>query len=214
MIQLEEIKNIIDKFKDNDRMELIKHYVNLAKEKLEDPVSIRKKKIALLRDCLQYIPVDDFDAFIDRVLDTKLLQTRALILDLIISNYSLEKHYISKPEKWIDAIFEDMFGTFDLHDDRDLLEIYNRKLCNEMKDIFCSCQRFNTAGNQLLLNMVAYKDKLSDYTKYDFDGLIRVFEERFNEGKKLPIEEIYRIYNEYKEEKKQKMNNRRKNRTK
>lgn len=199
LLQLQEIDEIIGKFPESDRRALIDYFLEQAKLRLEDPTPIRRRKISLLRSCLAYIPSKGHGGFVDSVLNTKILQTRALILDLVCTNYSLEKQYIYKPEKWAELIVQDVRETFDLEEDLDLFRIYNAKLCSEILGIFCSCEKFNSAGNQLLLNIVMYRDLLGGLAGYDFDAMLAKLLQRFNSNKSLPIERIESIYREHKE---------------
>lgn len=203
MIELENISKIINEFKNEEKKELISYYVKTGLETIENSKLIKNKQIKLFKHILTYIPEKDIDDIIENIIKIKIKQTRAEILDLVISDYSVERRYISKPEKWIETIVEDIYETFDLKKSTEdylitnkLASIYNEMLCNEIHHIFCSCEKYNTAGNQFLLNMVFYKESLINYVKYDFDSYFKIIIKRFNEGKNMKIEEIYKIYND------------------
>lgn len=201
LIQLQEIDKIIERFSDAERAELARHYIVLSRERLHDPMPIGKLKICLLKSNLRYVPPDERVRYCDDVMATKMLQTRALVLDLIEMNYTLEKRCIYRPERWIEAIVADINDTFELsasEADAQLFEMYNSKLCDEIQAIFCSCERFNSAGNQLLLNIIAYKDRIGEYTRYNFNALIKRLASRFNEGKCMELKKIGAVYEEYK----------------
>lgn len=199
VIQLQEIDDIISKFTGDDRLALSSYYVEISREKLEDPAPMKRQKICLLKDNLRYLPEKDHAKFVEEILSVKVLQTRALVLDLVCTNYSIEKQYIYKPENWIEAIVSDIFETFDLPADRFLFEEYNRQLCDEILSIFCSCERFNSAGNQLLLNIVMYKDRVRGYTDYSFDAMLKHLISRFNRNRCMGLTKIGSIYKEYKD---------------
>ncbi len=217
MLGLEEINKIIDNFHNEERNEIIRYYIKYGNEIIENPETISKKKILLFQDMLKYVNDEEKSDMINRIMELKTIQTRALILDLISSDYSLDRKYFSKPEKWIKVIIEDIYETFSVGNKEnlfnafktkqdiineassnyELLNIYIEKLSNEMKDIFCSCEKFNSSGNQLLLNIILYKEALKDHVLYNFDELINSIIKRFNKGKNLELNKIYKIYDEY-----------------
>ncbi|KAL6120728.1 hypothetical protein NUSPORA_02494 [Nucleospora cyclopteri] len=80
------------------------------------------------------------------------------------------------------------------------LELYNEMLCNEFLDIFLGADKFNSAGNQLLLNLIAYIDGMS-FLQYDFEHFYNKVVSNFQEDKVLPKSKILQIYNEYKKDK-------------
>lgn len=85
------------------------------------------------------------------------------------------------------------------------LDLYNEKLCKEFMDIFCSCDKFNTSGNQLILNFVAYIDKMS-FLNYDFASFMQKIRQNFNENKALELDKIIEYYKAFKYEKHKKAN--------
>lgn len=96
--------------------------------------------------------------------------------------------------------FKDVYNSEDL---MLCLNIYNKKLCNEFVNIFCSCDKFNSSGNQLVLNLVAYIDKMS-FLDYDFNALLKKIKSNFKEEKEINIETIIKCYMTYKHDKKNK----------
>lgn len=202
-IQPQEVDAIIEKFTGDDRQALAKYYIEVSREKLEDPVPMKRQKMRLLKSNLRYLPEDDRPKFVGEMLGVKVLQIRALVLDLVSTNYSMEKQYISKPESWMEAIVADVFETFDLPADRSLFEEYNRQLCDEILGIFCSCEKFNSAGNQLILNVVMYRDRVREHTDYDFDAMISRLTRQFNRGKCLGPAKIGEIYREHAEKRRE-----------
>lgn len=200
LIQLDEIGQIIEKFQGSQRGELARFYVETARKRLTDPIPIKRRKIYLLRHILIFSDKKEHAGLIEEALQAKTLQTRALILDLIASNYSLEQRNLYKPEGWLETIIRDVRDTFSFPADQPLFRHYNSLLCREFEEIFISCQKFNTAGNQLLLNLITYKGAFSKHTPYDFDGLIARFTAQFNPNKRLPLDTLHAIYAEYEAE--------------
>ena len=96
--------------------------------------------------------------------------------------------------------FKDVYKTEDVFL---CLTVYNRRLCNEIVDIFCSCDKFNSSGNQLILNIITYIDKMS-FIDYNYMKLIKKIKSNFMEGKDVPIEDILQGYKTYKKDKREK----------
>ncbi|ORD95005.1 hypothetical protein ECANGB1_1663 [Enterospora canceri] len=93
--------------------------------------------------------------------------------------------------------FQDIYSEDDL---MLCLNLYNSRLCKEFLDIFCSCDKFNSSGNQLILNLVAYMDKMA-FLDYDFGGFIRRIQTNFMNGKAEPLKQIVSNYKKYKTDK-------------
>ena len=192
---LADIVSVINRFSGEERDEITEFYVKEATRQIVDPRPIRKSKIMLMKHISQF--TDDPGALETRILHMKAIQTRALVLDLVTTNYSMEKRHISKPEKWILAILDDINRTFSEEHDAKLLGRYNEFLCQEIEQIFCSCEKFNTAGNQLLLNMICYRDEMQKRVSYDFGRLLKKLSSHFNDAKRLSLDVIEQVYVEY-----------------
>lgn len=237
LIQLEEINAIINRFAGTHRKTIVNHYLSRARAKLADPKPMGRKKMWLLRNSLQYIELDSRIDYIREMLSNKVLQTRALVLDLINANYAFDKKHLYKPESWMEHIIFDIEEAFEtarlepkagvstahprgdigkmvteafseigdsptalLSDprvDQILLGEYNRQLCIEMLNIFISCERFNTAGNQLILSLFAYQDRVGKYVDYDFKDMNQMLIGRFQPGTYFGDERIAQIYAEF-----------------
>lgn len=144
LLQLDEIEEIIDQFPDKDREALSVFYIDSSRRKFRESTPIKRHRICLLKSNLKYIPEKKRAEYIDEIMGIKVLQTRALILDLVCSNYTIEKEYIYKPESWIELIVADIFETFALPEELQLFETYNRQLCEEILMIFCSCEKLSS----------------------------------------------------------------------
>ncbi|EOB11235.1 hypothetical protein NBO_1365gi001, partial [Nosema bombycis CQ1] len=84
-VYLKKIKRIISNFNKEEQSELIKYYFESAKRLLLDDKLVSRSKIHLLKD-LKEIQNDNDDSFVileNDLMNHKVLQTRALILDLI-----------------------------------------------------------------------------------------------------------------------------------
>ena len=127
-----------------------------------------------------------------KLTDEKIMQAKEFIVD---KNHKSEIK-LSEIEYKVDK-FND---TFDSEDLLLCLEIYNKKLCNAFVDIFCSCDKFNSSGNQLVLNLVAYIDKMS-FLNYDYCAFLKKIKMNFLENKSMNIEEIVTSFLTYKHDK-------------
>ncbi|KAI5168436.1 hypothetical protein PAEPH01_0128 [Pancytospora epiphaga] len=197
MLFIDEIESLIDQFPEKHRKTLSEFYIEKSKEKFKEPTPIKRSRISLLRSNLKYIDEKKQKAYVEEIIGLKVLQTRALILDIAGTNYTIDKEHIYKPESWIDLVLVDISETFELPEDIDLFEAYNRQLCSELLLIFCSCKNFRSSGNQLILNIVYYKDNVKGDINYDFDGLIKKLASRFEKETYWGIDKINEIYNEY-----------------
>lgn len=92
---------------------------------------------------------------------------------------------------------------FNVDDVQLVINLYNRRLCREFLNIFCSCDKFNSSGNQLVLNMIAYIDKMT-FVKYDFSTFMQKLRSNFNEGKRIELEKLIESYKKFKADKKEK----------
>lgn len=273
LLQLHEIDEVISRYTGEERDELIKYYLETARERLFDEKPVNRVKMELLKSCMKYIykkeskgknntkesnikesntntnennnnslsnPINNslsnsinnsLSNLIDDVLNIKILQIRTIILEMMSSNYSLDKQYISKPERWFEWVIKDMKETIILDNSTndtnntnntvsnsaigaistDIIIKYNKMLCKEIVIIFCSYEKFNSAGNQLILNILAYKDNIVNTLKNNYINkdvineveieivsLLNKIKSNFNKGKCLEMEKIEKIYKEYK----------------
>lgn len=201
---LEEINEIIQKFEGDNKTKLVGFYVELVKTKLLNEKPFDRTKVLVLKDVLKYLKEDERNPYITEVFKSKVIQMRALVLDLVVVNYSVEKQHIARPERWIELLINDINSCFEIEDneERGLFKIYNELICDEIILLFCSYEKFNSGGNQLLLNIIAYQNAVEMYTDYDFSKMYDEIKRHFMAGKDLPIKEIRNIYKEYAKSKK------------
>lgn len=197
-VVLDEIDELINKFSGEQREEAVNFYIQLSREKLTNRNAIRKKEIELLRRITKYMLKQDRDELVDQIINTKIVQARTFILDNFKDDFSRDKEFFSKISKWMMGVIEDIRETFCLEEEKDLtlLQTFNSRLCEEMILIFCSCEKFNSSGNQLILDLLMYKNSLKDTISFDFDELIGRVRKNFNPGKALKMDEIQEIYDE------------------
>lgn len=193
---LDEIDELINKFSGKQREEVVDFYIQLSRERFDSRSVIGRKEIALLSHITRYMIKHDREELTDQVINTKVMQARTFILDNIKEDFSGEKEFFSKFSRWTVAIVDDIKQIFDLRQDGDvkLFQIFNDRLCEEIVLIFCSREKFNSSGNQLLLDLLLYKNNFKDALSFDFDGLIDKIRKRFNSGKALKANKIQEIY--------------------
>lgn len=169
-VYLDKIREIINKFHGDDRERLVSHYMAVSKGILLDEKEVKRSKLDLLQD-LHAMDGEDVDQLSQDVLGHKVLQTRALVLDLISNDYTGDNGTVYKPEEWIRQISRDIEETFDFDSDfgKTMFELYNKRLLEEFCDIFISeNQRFGADGNQLLLNFHFYRRFVAARIELDF----------------------------------------------
>ena len=125
----------------------------------------------------------------------KAIQTRALILDLINTDYSIDIKYIYKPEKWIFAIIKDINDC--LIDYPDLINLYNKSLIQEFRDIFLNkVEKYGSNGNQLLVNFLYYIKFIKNYVDCDFTIFLNEIKKQINPSKLYKDIELNNIVDE------------------
>ncbi|WEL39402.1 hypothetical protein PFJ87_09g00290 [Encephalitozoon hellem] len=195
-IYLEKVQKIIGDFEDEDKQILIKHYVQTSRNVLLDEKEVKKSKLSLLGDLHAIGGKDEINAIVNDVLDHKILQIRALILDLVDDDYTSDSKVIGRPEKWIKRIIEDAEETFSLDSEfgKRMFSIYNEKLLEEFCKIFISENRkFGTGGNQLLLNFYYYERFVQSKIEFDFQDFFSRMTSSFKDHCYRSKEELEKI---------------------
>lgn len=197
-IYLEKVRKIVDEFEGEDKEALIKHYIQVSRNVLLDDKEVKRSKLNLLDDLYAMDGGDEVNAIMNDVLEHKILQIRALILDLVDDDYTSDSKIIGRPEKWIRGIIKDAEETFNLDDEfgKRMFSIYNEKLLKEFCRIFISeNRRFGTGGNQLLLNLYYYERFVQSKIKFDFQNFFDKMTSFFRDHCYKPKEELEEILN-------------------
>ncbi|KAM0671873.1 hypothetical protein CWI42_040100 [Ordospora colligata] len=204
-VYLDKVKRIINNFEGDDRNSLVSHCILVSRDVLLDDREVKRAKLDVVTD-LYSIIVDDADALLDEVLSHKILQVRALILDLVDNDYSVDYEDVGMPERWIRKIVEDTRDTFDFESEFGMkaLLMYNKKLLDEFCAIFVSTnKKFGSNGNQLLLNFYYYKKEIgtkaceaSKDTNDDFEEFFNTIKQSFRSDMYKTVEELEEILRE------------------
>ncbi|ADM12141.2 uncharacterized protein Eint_090110 [Encephalitozoon intestinalis ATCC 50506] len=192
---LEKVEKIIGDFEGEDKEMLIKYYIEKSKSILLDEREVKRSKFDLLSD-LCAVGGEGTDNIMNDVLDHKILQIRALILDLVDDDYTSDRKVIGRPEKWIKQITRDAEETFNFDDEfgKEVFSIYNRKLLSEFCKIFISENRkFGASGNQLLLNFCYYERFVRSKMEFNFQGFFNKITSFFKGHCYKSKEELERI---------------------
>ncbi|KAH9411730.1 hypothetical protein HK407_04g08410 [Ordospora pajunii] len=202
---LSKIERIISNFEGDDRNSLVKHCISVLRDVLLDDREVKRAKLDVVAD-LYSISVDDADALLDEVLSHKILQVRALILDLVDNDYSVDYEDVRMPERWARKIVKDVGDTFDFGSEFGMKAflMYNKKLLDEFCAIFVSANRkFGSNGNQLLLNFYYYKKEVgrkacevSKDTDNDFEEFFSTIKQSFRNNLYKTEEELDEILRE------------------
>lgn len=78
-----------------------------------------------------------------------------------------------------------------------LIQNFHKKLCDEFKLIFCSNEKFNSAGNQLVLDIKKYFDSFEGFEQ-EKKSLMEKIVKNFNSNKILSNDKLDEIYNKIK----------------
>ncbi|KAK6090428.1 hypothetical protein P3W45_000525 [Vairimorpha bombi] len=166
---LKRFDDLRSKFDDNEQIILTEYFVDTALQTLFNEKSIDRSKINLLNDIKSLSP-ETYTNKKDELMRHKAIQTRALVLDLISTDYSVDVKCIYKPEKWVYEILKDVENTF--VDETGLLSSYNEFLVKEFEDIFINkVEKYGSNGNQLLVNLICYKRFINKFVEFDFTDL-------------------------------------------
>ncbi|KAM0679249.1 hypothetical protein BDAP_000116 [Binucleata daphniae] len=90
-----------------------------------------------------------------KLFSLKMLNIRALILDLIDVDYTSDSQTFYKPEKWIYEVIKEMEETFN---DTNYKKDFHMFFLNDCKRIFMGQnERFGWYGNLLVMNFMVYE---------------------------------------------------------
>ncbi|EQB61616.1 hypothetical protein NAPIS_ORF00810 [Vairimorpha apis BRL 01] len=183
------IINILDKFNKPTKNILKDFFISSSYEIILDEKPINTKKINLLL-LIKKFNNNKYNSIRNEAMHHKAIQTRALILDMVELK---DLKCIYKPDRWIINIVQDTSYL-----PNDLLEIYNKCLINEFKDIFINnFEKYNESGNQLLVNFKYYIKKINEKINFNFDEFYKTIKIQINENKLMKDDEIEKIVNEF-----------------
>jgi hypothetical protein len=203
IMTLEEIKKIISGYEGKQRAELVDFYYKKVKEEIDNSKFIDSKRIQLIQDVSSFVTADERKALITRAIDMKIQQIRSFILENAKENLSETKIHFSNISKWMQIVIKEISITF--HPpfvSENVAKEFHSKLNEEFSLIFCSCEKFDSAGNQLLLDITAYYDHFSSQIKEKV-SLYEKFRKNFLPDKALTDERIKEIYENIKKKTKE-----------
>lgn len=191
---LKKFETLKHQFDKNEQKVLDEYFIETALDTLFNEKSINNLKINLLND-IKVISTKEYEKNKEKLMRHKAIQTRAIILDLISTDYSIDVKCIYKPEKWIYKIIKDIELTF--VNENKLLAYYNNFLVKEFLDIFINkVEKYGSNGNQLLVNFICYKKFISKFVKYDFQDFFVKIKNQIDLTKLYKDEELNLIVND------------------
>ncbi|WUR02863.1 uncharacterized protein VNE69_03084 [Vairimorpha necatrix] len=193
-ILLSKLNSLKSKFDTEEQKILVKFFIDESIKNIFNEKSVDKNKLELFH-ILQDFDLQIFNSKKEDLMRHKAIQTRALVLDLITSDYSKDVKYIYKPEKWIFRIIEDIKNS--LINYKEFVFLYNKLLIKEFEDIFINkVEKYGSSGNQLLVNFIFYKKFILKYLEYDFSEFLIKIKNQIDSRKVYPDSEIDDIVNE------------------
>ncbi|EEQ82851.1 hypothetical protein NCER_100391 [Vairimorpha ceranae BRL01] len=193
-IFIAKINSITSKFDKNEQKILHNFLIEESLDNLFNEKPISKNKINLFF-LLKSFSESVYENKKEILMRHKAIQTRALILDLINTDYSIDIKYIYKPEKWIFAIIKDINDC--LIDYPDLINLYNKSLIQEFRDIFLNkVEKYGSNGNQLLVNFLYYIKFIKNYVDCDFTIFLNEIKKQINPSKLYKDIELNNIVDE------------------
>lgn len=191
---LDEISKLINRYEGEQRAELVDYYAQIVNEFLEDEKPINTPKIHLVVEVSKFLLADQRKSLMSKAINIKISQIRSYILEHFQEDFTTEKTHFSSISKWMHVLILEISKTFNppLVSDEIAIE-FHKKLCEELSLVFCSCEKFNSAGNQLLLDLKAYFDVFQNVIK-DRKLLLEKVSKNFLPNKCLTNERIEELY--------------------
>lgn len=197
---LEEIEKAINKFSGAQRAELIEYYRSLADEYITEDAKIDAKRIQLVCDISKYISPEEKNLLFKKVVDLKAAEVQTYVLNNFKTDFYIEKMHFSAFSGWVVALVKETKKTFysrdGVHFNDELTEEFHKKVCKVLKLIFCSGDKFKSAGNQLILDLMKYFKSFPGFDEEKIHLLSRI-RKNFEPGKILPKEKIEELYNSF-----------------
>lgn len=209
---------ILREFEDTKLLQknLIEYYCNLITKRIKT-LSITSKLVQQVYDLLYVFEKygKGGNEITQLVVHYKILEVRALVLDLICDDYCSEaageevvdgKHvgFISSrilrvPDSWIIDIVSDLRDTYDLDNphaaSQQLLNLFILAFFSDCKDVFVGKKMFKSMGNQLVFNLAYFCERMDRYVNMDWN-VLDVFYEHIEDGLRIDKEKIIRFLRE------------------
>lgn len=196
---LKEIEKIINKCSGEQRAELVMFYKKSVENKLENATHINGQLIRLVCDVSRYLPSTEKQGILNKLMNIKTLQIRTYILNEFKDDFTTEKQHFASFSKWMIVLIDDISRAFYQENpdnnkrrvalDQKLAEDFHKKVLEEFKLVFCSNEKFNSAGNQLLIDLTRYFDIFEGFED-EKSYLMERVRKNFNTGKALTKEKI------------------------
>ncbi|KAM0680265.1 hypothetical protein GINT2_001650 [Glugoides intestinalis] len=198
---LEEIEKAINKFSGAQKAELIAFYRSLADEYITEETRIDSKRIKIVCDISKYISVEEKNALFKKAIDIKAAEVQTYVLNNFKSDFYVEKAHFSAFSGWVMALVKEIKKTFYSSEgvllDDELTEHFHKKICKVLKLIFCSGDKFKSAGNQLILDLMKYFKSFPGFDE-EKRHLLSQIKKNFEPGKIMPKEKIEELFNTFK----------------
>ncbi|KAM0676158.1 hypothetical protein GVAV_000121 [Gurleya vavrai] len=131
----------------------------------------------------------------NRLFDLKILNLRALVLDLIETDYYSDFQDFCKPENWIFEVIAEIEKTF--KNLKKHMELFNEKFLRECERIFLSRNaKFGYCGNLLMINLIVYEKWAKKHFEYDFYPFKKNFKNNFMEERLFDDDKLLKIIDE------------------
>lgn len=199
---LKEIEKIINKHSGDQRAEIIGFYRKTINDAVENQSHIGSKLVHLVCDVSRYLPSSEKQLIWSKTINTKALQVRTFILNTFKSDFSIEKSHFSSFSEWMVVVIQDINNTFyeangkyPVPINKELVENFHKKLCEELRLIFCSNEKLNSAGNQLLIDLKKYFESFEGFED-EKSFLAERVRKNFNIGKAFTREKIDEIFDQ------------------
>lgn len=161
----------------------------LAGRKSKSPIT--NKEISLLLLVQKFTSPETFFHIREAVLNLKIKQIETFVLSSSKFDFFKSKKHFSKVSKWMKILVQDLKETFPGKEECGLFVLLNSKLCDLLSKIFLSNEKFNSGGNQLLIDLLYYSVFFKDTC--DITSLIEDFRGNFEPTKAMPRSELERV---------------------
>ncbi|EPR79550.1 hypothetical protein SLOPH_1772, partial [Spraguea lophii 42_110] len=177
---LHQIQNLLEEYKDDNihLNKLIERYIVRVKERIQD----NNLPLPLLYLLSRYKNVDDIFKL---AVESKILEIRALILDLVDADYTKDKEQFMGVEQWMKDMVINIKQTVIFEEFKNesikFVNLLDKRLLEENKAIFLKNKKLGSNGNLLLINFRYYLESINEINTL-FDVYYDSMKNSFREG--------------------------------
>lgn len=196
------MEKLISEFPPEIRTELTEYYYKTIRDSIKDN-KITKNTIYSLHAAFTYKKYlnkkknNSWEVLVDEFMELKAIEYREEILKNLNTkiDYYSDKEFIYMPEKWMQILVMNIREDCNLKSEmklrKEIKEMLNKHVLNELIKIFLGNKKFGYKGNLLLVNLIFYEKHIG---KID-EKIWEIFLLNFEKGKLIKLSQIRRSLN-------------------